>query len=168
MKLASLEALTRALNAANVPFLVAEGLAVNVHGYGRHTHDVDLVVRLDAEVIRETFSALASLGYRPRVAVTAEGFADAAQRQRWIEDKGMTVLSFHSDQHRETPVDIFVEEPFDFREEYDRALVEEIAPGVPMRIVRLETLLALKARAGRAQDLADISELHRITEQDRP
>lgn len=159
MKLASIEQIVRTLNDAGVPFLVVGGLAVAAHGYGRQTQDLDLVIRLDPEVIRKAFQSLAGLGYRPRVPVSADGFADPAQRTRWINEKGMTVLNFHSDQHRDTPVDVFVREPFDFGIEYDSAIVEEVAPGVPVRIVRLETLLRLKQEAGRPQDLADIAEL---------
>ena len=159
MRLASVEAIARALNEARVPFIVVGGLAVNAHGYGRATEDVDLVVRLLPETIRNTFGALQALGYRPRIPVTAEGFSDSRQRARWIAEKGMTVLSFHSDVHRETPVDIFVTEPFDFEEEYRNALVEDVAPGVPLRIVRLRTLLHLKRVAGRPHDIADIAEL---------
>ena len=66
---------------------------------------------------------------------------------------------YRSEAHRETPVDLFVTEPFDFDEEYRHALVEEVAPGVPVRIVCLATLLRLKRDAGRPQDLADIAEL---------
>ncbi len=159
MRRASFEAVVRALNAAGVPFLVAGGVAVIAHGYGRLTQDVDLVVRLDADSVRRAFEALGGLGYRPLVPVTADGFADAAQRAAWIAEKGMTVLNFHSDRHRETRVDVFVTEPFDFAEEHQLALVEEIAPGVPVRIVRLAALLRLKRAAGRPQDLADIAEL---------
>jgi hypothetical protein len=162
MKLASVEALARALNEANVPFIVAGGLAVNAHGYPRQTWDVDLVIRLEPGAIRAAFAALGRLGYLPRVPVTAEGFADAAQRARWIEEKGMRVLNFHSDRHRETPIDVFVSEPFDFEAEYRRALVEEVAPGVPVRILRLAALLKLKREAGRPQDLADIDALTRL------
>jgi hypothetical protein len=71
----------------------------------------------------------------------------------------MTVLNFHSDVHPETRVDLFVSEPFDFADEHRLALVEEIASGVPVRIVRLAALLRLKRAAGRPQDLADIAEL---------
>ena len=71
----------------------------------------------------------------------------------------MMVLNFHSDHHRETPVDMFVEEPFDFEKEYQAALVEDAAEGVPVRILRLSALVDLKRRAGRPQDLADIHEL---------
>ena len=167
MRLASIESIVRALNDANVPFIVVGGLAVVAHGYGRQTQDLDLVIRLEPNAIRDAFHALAAMGYRPRVPVTAEGFADAEQRERWISEKGMTVLNFHSDQHRETPVDVFVTEPFDFRAEYDAAIVEDVAPGVPVRIVRLETLLRLKQEAGRPQDLADIAEL-RLLHRERP
>lgn len=159
MKLASFEAIVRALNEAKVAFIVVGGLAVNAHGYGRHTWDVDLVLRLLPESIRSAFRALASVGYRPRVPITAEDFSDPEQRGRWIAEKGMTVLNFHSDAHRETPVDVFVTEPFDFDEEYRQASIEEVAPGVPVSILRLEALLELKRQAGRSQDLADIEEL---------
>lgn len=167
MKLESVERIVRALNDANVPFIVVGGLAVVAHGYGRQTQDLDLVIRLEPDPIRGAFRALASLGYRPRVPVTPEGFADAEQRQRWTTEKGMTVLNFHSDQHRETPVDVFVSEPFDFVSEYESAIVEDVAPGVPLRIVRLEALLRLKQKAGRPQDLADIAEL-RLLHGDQP
>ena len=162
MKLASIEAIARGLNEAGVPFIVVGGLAVNAHGYGRATQDIDLVISLDPAAVRRAFQALASLGYGPRVPVTAEGFADPAQRARWMTEKGMTVLNFHSDRHRETPVDVFVTEPFDFSQEHALALVEEVAPGVPLRIVRLETLLRIKEDAGRPQDLADVAELRSL------
>jgi hypothetical protein len=166
LKLSSLESVVRALNEARVPFILVGGLAVNAHGYGRQTLDVDLVIDLRTDAIRNAFGALHSLGYRPRVPVTADGFGDPYQRARWIAEKGMTVLSFHSDEHRETPVDLFVTEPFDFEQEYGSALVEEVAPGVPVRILRLEALLELKRAAGRPQDMADIAELRSLHEGD--
>lgn len=159
MKVASLAEVARALNAAGVRYIVVGGLAVVAHGYGRQTVDLDLVVQLETDSVHALFTALAGLGYVPRVPVTAAGMGDPAQRQRWIEEKGMTVLNFFSDRHRETPVDVFVTEPFDFDREFGAAQVEEIAPGVPLRIVRLATLLRMKREAGRPQDLADIHEL---------
>lgn len=167
MKLSSLEAIVRSLNEASVPFVVVDGLAVVAHGYGRQTRYLDLVIRLDPDTIRAAFRALGSLGYQPRVPVTADAFADPQQRGRWIQEKGMRVLNFHSDRLRETPVDIFVSEPFDFGVEYASAIVEQIAPGVSVRILRLETLLRLKQEAGRPQDLADIAELKLIHQEDQ-
>ncbi|HEY6241135.1 MAG TPA: hypothetical protein VIW78_09875 [Burkholderiales bacterium] len=94
MKLAAFEAVASALRDARVRYLVADGLAVNAHGYLRLTYDVDLVVQLDAENIRTAFAALATLGYRPSIPVKAEQFADKAQREGWIRDKGLQVLNF--------------------------------------------------------------------------
>lgn len=162
MKVASLEAVVRSLNDAKVPFIVVGGLAVVAHGYGRQTQDLDLVIRLEPSAIHAAFAALARLGYQPRVPVTADGFADPCQRAAWIAEKGMRVLNFHSDLHRETPVDVFVTEPFDFQIEFDAARMEELSPGLSMRVLRLETLLRLKREAGRPQDLADIAELKLI------
>ncbi len=159
MKRESIRAIAAALNNAGVPFIVVGGLAVAAHGYGRGTQDLDLVIRLEAGAIRRAFHALASLGYRPTVPVTADGFADAGQRARWTSEKKMMVLNFQSDAHRETPVDIFVREPFDFELEHRLAVVQDVAPNVPVRIVRLPTLLRLKREAGRPRDVADIAEL---------
>ena len=75
MKVASFEAIVRALNDAEVPFVVVGGLAVIAHGYGRSTFDVDFVIRLQEERINRAFAALHSIDYHPAVPVTAEEFA---------------------------------------------------------------------------------------------
>jgi hypothetical protein len=120
---------------ARVRYLVAGGIAVNAHGYVRLTYDVDLVIQLKPENIEPAFKALADLGYRPTVPVTAEQFADEANRARWIREKGMQVLNFHSELHRPFTVDVFVSEPFDFDREYEAAMQGELAPGLTVRFV---------------------------------
>jgi hypothetical protein len=166
MKLSTLEAVAQALDEAEVRFILVGGIAVVAHGYGRLTRDVDLVIELREDVLGRAFEALESLGYRPRVPVTAAGLADARQRTEWIEGKGMTVLNFHSDLHIDTPIDLFVTEPFDFDAEYRQALVVEIEPGRPVHVVRLATLLRMKDEAGRPQDLADAAELRHLHSKD--
>ena len=160
MKLASFEALVAALEAAGVRYLVAGGLAVNAYGYLRFTKDVDLVVQLVPETIEAAFRALATLGYRPMAPITATQFADPRLRAGWIRDKGMQVLQFWSDQHRETPVDVFVTEPFPFDDEYRIALVKPLHGKTPVRFVSIPTLIRMKEAAGRPQDRIDIEHLH--------
>ncbi len=128
MKVASVEAIVRALNEHGVRFLVVGGIAVNAHGYGRTTFDLDLVIQLSPENIRRAFAAFSILGYTPLVPLTADDFSEASNRARWKREKGMFVLQFHSDLHRQTRVDVFVEEPFDFDVEYTAAFQGEIAP----------------------------------------
>ncbi|MBD3222579.1 hypothetical protein GF314_15195 [bacterium] len=158
MELQSFEAVMRALNVAGARCILVGGMAVVAHGHGRMTHDMDLVVDLQRDNVRRVFEALATLGYRPLVPVTAEGFADPAMRRSWIDHKNMTVLNFHSDSYRATPVDVFVEEPFDFETTYENAVVADVH-GVEVRIVDLPTLIAMKEEAGRAIDLDDARHL---------
>ena len=159
MKLASIEAVVRALSESHVPFIVVGGLAVVAHGYGRQTQDLDLVIQLQPQIIHAAFRALASLGYHPRVPVTADMIADAQTRASWVRDRGMVVMAFHSESHTETPVDVFASEPFDFATEHEQAMVVELAPGLPVRVVRLQALLRMKRQADRPQDRADVAEL---------
>lgn len=159
MKLTTFDAILKALNKADVRFLVAGGFAVNAHGYVRATYDVDLVIQLDSDNIVKSFRALATIGYKPMVPVTAEQFADLRQRQDWIKHKGMVVLNFHGSKHHGIPVDVFVTEPFDFDREYKVALRGEIRPGLEARFVSIPTLIKMKKLANRPKDLDDIEHL---------
>ena len=164
MKVASFEAIVSALNEAGVRFLVVGGVAVNAHGYLRFTKDVDLVVRLTREDIVSAFRALAGIDYHPSVPITAEQFSDPVLREEWRREKGMLVLKFWSDRHRETPLDVFVYEPFDFVSE-EAAALRPREPGAPdAGFAAIPSLVAMKRAAGRPQDLMDIEKLEKIAE----
>ena len=77
MEVRSVEAMVRALNTAEVEYLIVGGLAVNAHGYERLTQDVDLVIRLAPRNIVRGLRALGEIGYRMPIPVTPEQFADA-------------------------------------------------------------------------------------------
>ena len=160
MKLSGLETIFSALNEANVRYLIVGGVAVNAHGYGRSTYDVDIVVAMDPMNIAITFSVLREAGYSPVIPITAEEFADRESRERWRREKGMVVLPMTSDCHPESPVDLFVTEPFEFSYEHASALWQELAPGLTIPVIRLETLLSMKRESGRPKDLADLDELN--------
>lgn len=166
MKLASFEAIVRVFEEVGLRYLVAGGLAVNAHGYLRFTKDVDFVVQLIPNNIERAFAALRTLGYRPTVPITAAQFADAALRESWVKDKGMQVLQFWSDQHLETPIDVFVTEPFPFEEEYQRALIKPLHGTIQVRFVSIPTLIRMKEVAGRPQDTIDIEHLRMRLEDD--
>ena len=167
MQLQSFKAIMGALNTHDVRCLLVGGMAVVAHGHGRMTHDLDLVIKLERENILRTFQALAGLDYRPRVPVTAEAFADPNIRQGWIDEKNMTVLNLYSERFRTTPVDLFVEEPFDFEDTYARAHVADVE-GVTVRFVDLATLIAMKESAGRPIDLDDVRNLKLLEPDDPP
>ena len=163
MSLSELERVFRALADARVRYLVVGGVAVNVHGYARLTHDLDLVLRLEREHVVAALAALGDLGYRPLLPVNPEDFADEDIRREWHERRNVEVFSMTADGPAPT-VDLFVREPFDFEAETTRALVAEIAPGLPVPFARLETLIAMKRATGRTLDLDDAEHLSRILE----
>jgi hypothetical protein len=162
MQLHSIETIIRALHQEKVEFLIVGGLAVNAHGYQRSTADVDLVVGLEPENVLRGFRALRNAGYQFSLPITPEQFADPEQRQRWMHEKNMVVLKLWSEQHRSTPIDIFVYEPFDFRREYESAVWLELEPGLRIPFIRLETLMIMKQATGRTQDQADVEALAEI------
>ncbi len=159
MKLSTLETVFSALNSADIRYLVAGGIAVNIHGYQRMTADLDLVIQLDANNIKNAMNSLTHLGYLPLIPVTADDFADPGTRKNWIETKNMQVLSLQSTQHPETTIDIFVTEPFDFDLEYKTAISAELTPDIHFNLVNIPTLIKMKQQAGRAKDMDDIEHL---------
>lgn len=164
MELSALQAIARHLNDAKVRYIIVGGMAVVAHGYGRMTFDVDMVIKLDRQNILHAFSALAKAGYRPRVPITPEQFADASVREVWIKEKGMMVLNLWSDVYRDTAVDIFVSEPFDFERAEAASLCESLDDGTPVRFADIPTLIQMKRSAGREKDLDDIRHLEKLVD----
>jgi hypothetical protein len=72
----------------------------------------------------------------------------------------MLVLKMWSDVDRETLLDIFVYEPFDFDTEYERALFNE--EEIPARFASIPALIAMKQAANRPEDRIDIEKLRII------
>lgn len=161
MEVRSVKAVVKALNDAKVKYLIVGGVAVVAHGYERFTRDLDLVIGLETENIQRGLHSLIAIGYNLKIPVTPEQFANPALREEWRREKNMIVLQLWSDEHRRTPIDVFVYEPFDFAQELLRAeqqpMGDQTAP-----IVSRETLIKLKRAAGRSQDLADVEKLEKL------
>ncbi len=143
-------------------FIVVGGVAVIAHGYLRYTKRVDLVVRLTREDIVAAFRALEGIDYHPSVPITAEQFADPAMRAQWQAEKGMLVLKFWSDLHRETPLDVFIYEPFDFAVEAALAYHSVEPWALDAAFVSSAALIAMKQHADRDHDRTDIAKLEKL------
>lgn len=156
-----IERVLLALESARVRYLVVGGVAVVLHGHPRLTADLDLALALDTENVRAAFAALAGLGYRPRVPVTAESFADADERARLVHEKGMTVLSLFSPSLPLTEVDVFADPPLVFEEAYARSVVMDLG-GTSVRVAAIADVIEMKRTAGRPKDLEDIAVLERL------
>ena len=163
MKLVDVEAILRALNDAEVRYLIVGGLAVVAHGYVRATVDMDIVLHLERANVLRAMNALDAIDYKPLVPVDGNQLADEQIRKMWQTEKNMIVFQMRNPNRESTRLDIFVEEPFSFAEEFAQAKWEEVA-GIPSPVLRLERLLQMKLESGRPQDLADVAELELIRE----
>jgi len=155
--------IAEALNNANVRYVVAGGLAVVAYGYLRLTMDVDLVIDLERENLLSALNALEGVGYKPRLPVTKEAFADARTRQKWVKEKNMMVFPlWNQSDANGIVIDIFVKCPFNFADEYAKARWMEIEGGPSIPFIGLDCLLRMKAMAARPKDLLDIEYLEKV------
>ena len=166
MKVDDIRTIFRALNDAEVHYLIVGGLAVVAHGYVRFTQDIDVVIQLERENVLASDECAHGIGYRPLIPVDAAQFADETLRQQWRDEKGMIVFQMLNPQRESTRIDIFVTEPFVFEEEFERAKRHSWGD-LQAPVLRIEALIAMKRATGRQQDLADAALLRDILEQQR-
>jgi hypothetical protein len=157
--------LFRALEADRVRYLVAGGLAVNLHGVARLTMDVDLVIALDAENLGRFVSAASRLSLRPVVPVQLTDLADEAKVRNWIVDKRMLAFALRPPAPSDPVVDLLVQTPMPFEAAYARR-VEKTVAGVAVSIASIEDLVAMKTGTGRAKDASDIAALRALQAQE--
>ena len=95
--------------------MVAGGLAVVAYGYLRLTMAVDLVIDLERENLLRALNVLEGVGYKPRLPVTKEAFANARTREKWVKEKNMMVFPlWNPSDANGIVVDIFVNMPLQF------------------------------------------------------
>ncbi len=158
--------LFRALGKFEVRYLLIGGVAVNLHGIGRLTADVDLMLALDADNLARFVSAGEALELKPVVPVALADVADAAKVQSWIEDKGMLALAFRPPDKDAPTLDILVRPVVPFEEAYQRR-VDRSLGGAVVSLASIEDIIKLKTGTGRKKDEADIAALKQILKMER-
>lgn len=149
------------LNERKVKYLVVGGIALVLHGVVRLTADLDLIVKLQTDNLAKFISVMKELGYKPRVPVKAEEFIDPAKRELWIKEKGMRVFSFYHPGKTVALVDVFVDEPIEYRKlEAEQIWIK--AGGIKIPVISAKHLIKLKEISGRVQDIADIKALREV------
>ncbi len=150
-----------ALDTARARYVVVGGIAVVLHGHLRTTLDLDLVLELAPDNLTAALGGLAAAGFVPVVPLAILAFADAENRRHWIEHRNMVVFSLWHPDDPAFKVDLFVQEPFSFPEVYERVVWVELE-GIRVPVANVDDLIALKLKAGRPQDLADVEALGKL------
>jgi len=152
----------RQLAKEGVRYLVAGGLAMNLHGIPRMTADVDLFVDLEMSNLVRFLAAVKALGFVPAAPVPAESLADPSARDAWRREKNMLVLGFTNPARPAIGLDVFIFEPVPFGPAWDRrkrVRVEEGTLEIP--VTSEADLIAMKEGTGRLQDASDVKVLRR-------
>lgn len=148
MERRSLYDIIRALNEAEVRFLITGGLAVVAHGYVRFTANVDLLIDATPDSSQRALRALGELGYEP----TSEF------------RHGMSALELRSPRNAQTPVLLVADPKVDFEHAYRASAIMEAAPDVQLRFVSKVDLIASKRPPTRTLDSVDMEKLESLPE----
>jgi len=160
------EEVLRKLAEKKIDYLLVGGMAVTFYNVPpRFTMDVDLMISFVPENVEKFMKILTGLGYKPKVPVNPQDFADPKKREDWVNNKNMKVFAFyHPDREREI-VDVFIQHPLDY-EDMKKAQKTVNVKGIKINIPSKKHLIALKKIAGRDQDLLDIKNLEALPEGD--
>jgi hypothetical protein len=135
--------------AAEVRYLVIGGYAVGFHDRPRTTKDLDLLIEDTVENTERACQALSAFG-APRDVVDSLRAAGSDE-----------IVWFGSPPSR---IDLLKSAGgVDFARAHSRR-AQMTAGALDVSIVGLEDLIAMKAAAGRDQDLVDLKRLHRVLE----
>jgi predicted nucleotidyltransferase len=154
-----LEILNR-LHDSGAEFVIVGGVAAALHGGSRVTFDLDLVPALEPRSWQLMVDLLWSLEARPRIPEPFDKVRDVDQVRRWREEKNMLALNFRSPDGM-VEVDLLVSESDGLAGLRARATRVEMDDR-SFFVASIDDLIAMKAQAGRPQDLLDIGELRAI------
>ncbi|HOJ41150.1 MAG TPA: hypothetical protein PKX93_06115 [bacterium] len=137
-----------ALCRAELPFLVAGGLALSLHGIPRATIDLDLLVPAQTDVLDKLLMVTSSCG----LSLSEEGIERLFSQPSLIIGQWLTFR----DQENRNLLDVLVEKSDFFQDLLSRAVRVKLGSSV-LRVVSLLDLRRMKVVSGRPLDLADVT-----------
>lgn len=155
------EKVFRTLQKNKVRYLIAGGMAVNLYGIPRFTRDLDLLVELSPANLKRLRTALTSLGFRPRIAVSLDDFLNPQNWDQWYKEKGMTALNLYNPRAPYEEIDILHHLPVGYEKAKKKEFLLKVG-SLTLRLVSLDDLIRMKKSSGREQDLADIEALRKL------
>ncbi|VAW94233.1 hypothetical protein MNBD_GAMMA19-1230 [hydrothermal vent metagenome] len=148
-------ALTNALDKHRVKYALVGGYAVALHGAVRGTVDVDIVIQLKQSAFNKAEQALMELGLQPRLPVSADDVF--LFREEYIKNKNLIAWSFSNPDNPTEILDIIITEDLN-----DMEPVIKNVMGKNIRVADIASLIAMKTRSGRPQDIEDVKALQKI------
>lgn len=155
------EEVFRALNRNDVDYLVAGGLALNLHGVPRATQDLDLLLKMTEDNVRTAIEVLRDLGFEAQQPVDPVQFANPETRQRWIEEKNLKGFTLTHPEKPLQSVDLLFGLALDYSDcQADAVVMDSEGLGIP--VISVDDLIHLKKQADREVDELDLKMLRKV------
>ncbi len=150
-----LQDVVESLGRYRVKYALVGGYAVALHGAIRGTIDVDIVVALTRISLERAEQALNDIGLQSRLPINARDVYSF--RKEYIRKRNLTAWSFVNPADPLQVVDILITE--------DANTIKTVTKkvfGINIKVAAIPDLIAIKKKAGRAQDLEDIAALEKL------
>ncbi|MCB1160177.1 MAG: hypothetical protein H7A25_02965 [Leptospiraceae bacterium] len=143
------------LDKAGIQYAIAGGYAVALHGVVRGTIDIDLVLLISEENFLNCESVLREMGLTSRIPLEVKDLLE--NRERYMLEKNLIAWNFYNPSRLTEVVDIILSHNLiDMKVKSVHAYDREI------KILDLESLIAMKQKSARPQDLEDIEHLKEL------
>ena len=154
------EEILREFQKRKVKYILVGGIAFNLLGGERSTHDMDILVDMTDVNLAKVVTILKSKGYRVKQPVNPMDIADKKIRTDWIQNKNMKAFNFYKDDKMEE-VDIIIDSPVQYPEAKKDALRIK-AGSLAMSVISIKKLIKMKKDTGRPVDALDVMTLEKI------
>lgn len=155
------ELVFKTLNKNKVKYLIAGGMAVNLHGIPRFTKDLDILIDQSLENLNALAITLKKLNFKPKAPVNIEAFLNPANWKRWNKEKGMRALNFYNPKNPYEEIDLLIYTSLTYEKARKRKKSINVG-SMKLNVVSLQDLIKMKQAAGREQDRADIESIRKV------
>ncbi|HOW43235.1 MAG TPA: nucleotidyltransferase [Candidatus Omnitrophota bacterium] len=140
-------------------YVIVGGIALNLLGVSRATADLDLLIGIDPQTLREADRILRSLGYRLKQPIDIKAL-DPAALAALIKQKNLKAINYYQPGELKE-IDIIVDSPVPFAEALKRARRVKVS-GLALPVMGIDDLIAMKRASARQIDTFDILQLKKL------
>ena len=154
------EEILREFQKEKIKYILVGGIALNLLGVERATHDMDILVEMTDDNLAKVVSILGNKGYKVKQPVDPMGIADKKIRADWIYNKNMKAFNFYKEDEMKE-VDIIIDSPVQYPEAKKDAIWLKSGQ-LALPVISIKKLIKMKKDTGRPTDRFDVKALKRM------
>ena len=154
------EEIFREFQRQKVKYVLVGGIAFNLLGGERATHDMDILVEMSNANLAKVVRIMKKKGYRVKQPVDPMGIANEEIRREWIYNKNMKAFNFYKEEEMKE-VDIIIDSPIRYSDA-ERDVVRIKIGTLDIPVISIKKLIRMKEDTGRLSDQLDVATLKMI------